>query len=65
MTSNLWVSAATFRQCTVEKVSFILLSQLDLSLTVLAIYLGLSELNPFIRHLADVPILLLIVGSLL
>ena len=61
MTANLWGSAATFKQCTAEKASFILLSQFDLTLTVLAIYLGLSELNPFIRHLVDIPVLLLTV----
>ncbi len=61
MTANLWGSAATFRPCTAEKASFVLLNQFDLTLTVLAVYLGLSELNPFIRHLVNIPILLLIV----
>ena len=61
MKANLWGSAATFRRCTAEKASFVLLNQFDLTLTVLAVYLGLSELNPFIRHLVNVPILLLIV----
>jgi hypothetical protein len=61
MKVNLWDSSATFRRCTAEKASFILLSQFDLALTVLAIYLGLSELNPFIRFLVSVPILLLVV----
>ncbi|MFC1901963.1 DUF5658 family protein [Chloroflexota bacterium] len=61
MTANLWESVATFRRCTVEKASFILLSQFDLALTALAISLGLSELNPFIRYLADIPVLLLVV----
>jgi len=61
MTANLWGSAATFRQCTAEKASFILLNQFDLTLTVLAVYLGFSELNPFIKHLVNIPALLLIV----
>ena len=60
MTANLWDSAATFRQCTTEKVSFVLLNQFDLTLSVLAIYLGFTELNPFMRHLINLPILLLI-----
>jgi len=61
MTANLWGSAATFRRCTAEKASFVLLNQFDLTLTVLAVYLGLSELNPFIRHLVNIPILLLVI----
>jgi len=61
MTANLWDSSATFRRCTAEKASFVLLNQFDLTLTVLAIYLGLSELNPLIRQLVNIPILLLIV----
>ncbi len=61
MTANLWDSAATFRRGTAEKASFVLLNQFDLTLTVLAVYLGLSELNPFIRHLVNIPILLLVI----
>ena len=61
MTANLWDSSATFRRCTAEKASFVLLNQFDLTLTVLAIYLGLSELNPLIRQLVNIPVLLLIV----
>ena len=61
MTATWWDSAATFRRCTAEKASFILLSQFDLTLTVLAIYLGLSELNPFIRYLINIPVLLLVI----
>ena len=60
MTDNLWGSTATFRQCAAEKISFVLLNQFDLGLTILAIYLGLAELNPFIRLLIHMPILLLI-----
>ncbi len=61
MTANLWDSSATFRRCTAEKASFVLLNQFDLTLTVLAVYLGLSELNPLIRQLVNIPILLLVV----
>jgi hypothetical protein len=59
MTANLWDSSATFKRCTAEKASFIILNQFDLTLTALAIYLGFSELNPFVRHLGNLPILLL------
>ena len=61
MAPNLWASTATFKRCVPEKVSFVLLNQVDLALTVLAVSLGLSELNPLIRHLVAVPVLLLIV----
>ena len=56
-----WNSSATFRRCTAEKASFILLSQLDLTMTVLAVSLGLAELNPFIRYLVHIPALLIMV----
>lgn len=59
--ANLWESAATFRQCTVEKAFFVLLNLFDLTLTALAVYLGISELNPFIRYLINIPILLLVI----
>ena len=61
MTAGLWGSAATFRRGIAEKVSFVLLNQLDLMLTVFAVSAGLSELNPFIRHLVTIPIMLLII----
>jgi uncharacterized membrane protein (DUF485 family) len=61
MIANIWDSSATFRRGTAEKASFVLLNQFDLTLTVLAVYLGFSELNPFIRHLVNIPILLLVV----
>jgi hypothetical protein len=65
MTAKLWDSSATFRRGTAEKASFVLLNQFDLTLTVLAIYLGLSELNPLIKQLVSIPILLLIVKLIL
>ena len=59
--TSLWDSTATFKKCTAEKVSFISLGILDLVLTLLAINLGLSELNPLVRYMVQVPALLLAV----
>jgi len=39
----------------------VLLNQVDLTLTVLAVSLGLSELNPLMRYLVTVPVLLWII----
>ena len=61
MTANLWGSAATFRCCAVEKVSFLLLNQLDLALTVFAASIGFYELNPVMRYLLTAPVLLLLI----
>jgi hypothetical protein len=60
MTTSWWDSSATFKKCTVEKASFVLLNQFDLTLTVVALYLGLSELNPLVRFLINVPVLLVV-----
>ena len=60
-----WDSSATFRRGTAEKVSFVLLNQVDLSLTILALYMGFTELNPFMRFLIDIPILLVVVKLLI
>ena len=60
MTASFWGSAATFRRDTAEKASFVFLSQFDLVLTVLAMYLGLTELNPLMRYMVTVPALLLV-----
>jgi hypothetical protein len=60
-----WDSSATFKKCTLEKVSFILLGFFDLALTILAIRLGLWELNPIIRFLIRIPILLVVVKFVL
>ncbi len=54
-------SAVTFKKCTALKVSFILLALLDLLLTVLAMYLGLWEMNPLVRLLIHVPALLVLI----
>jgi hypothetical protein len=61
MTTDWWDSATTFKKCTLEKVSFILLSIFDLALTVLAMHLGLWEMNPLMRFLVHLPILLVVV----
>ncbi len=61
MKASWWDSSGTFKRCKAEKVSFVLLNQVDLTLTVLAVYLGFSEINPFIRYLIDIPALLLVV----
>jgi hypothetical protein len=61
VTTNWWDSSTTFKRCTVEKVSFILLSVFDLGLTVLAMYLGLWELNPIVRLLVHIPVMLVVV----
>ena len=59
--TNWFDSSATFKKCTVEKVSFISLSLLDLFLTILAMSLGFNEMNPFIRFLVQMPALILMV----
>ena len=65
MIANWMDSAVTFKKCTGSKITFILLNQLDLSLTVLAISLGLTELNPFVRFLVQMPVLLILVKLLI
>ena len=57
----LFASAATFRKCTAAKLAFVSLGVVDLALTILAVNLGLNEINPFMRFLIQVPILLLAV----
>lgn len=54
-------SAVTFKKCTALKVSFILLGLGDLLLTVLAMYLGIWELNPLVRFLVHAPAMLVLV----
>jgi hypothetical protein len=54
-------SAVTFKKCTALKISFILLGLADLLLTVLAMYLGIWEMNPLIRFLVHLPILLVLI----
>jgi hypothetical protein len=61
MVTNWWESSVTFKRCTAEKVSFVFLASFDLILTIAAMQLGLSEINPVIRYLVNIPILLLTV----
>ena len=61
ITRSWWDSSATFKRCTGEKVSFIILAEADLLLTVLAVFLGFTELNPVVKFLFQVPVLMLVV----
>jgi hypothetical protein len=61
MVTGWFESTATFRKCTAEKIAFIFLGLADLGLTVLAMNLGLTEPNPVMRFLIQVPLLLLVV----
>ena len=63
-TTSWWDSSATFKKCTVEKVSFVLLSLFDLTITVVAVVAGLTELNPLMRFLIQTPVLLLLIKLL-
>jgi hypothetical protein len=57
-----WFEAAlTFRKCTEEKFLFILLCLFDLTFTIVAVSAGLTELNPVMRFLISMPVLLLLV----
>jgi hypothetical protein len=60
MTTSFWESSATFKRCTAEKASFVLLNYIDLGLTVLATNLGMPELNPLTRLLINIPALLIV-----
>ena len=61
-TAPRWLeSAVTFKKCTALKLLFIFLSLADLLLTVLAMYLGLWEMNPLVRFLIHVPLLLILI----
>jgi hypothetical protein len=61
MVTNWLDSSATFKKCTAEKTSFIALSLFDLALTILAMYLGFWEINPLVRLLVHIPVLLVVV----
>ena len=61
MTTGWLDSAATFKKNTALKVSFILLAFFDLLLTLLAMYLGMWEMNPLVRFLVHVPLLLILI----
>ncbi|MGD1119142.1 MAG: DUF5658 family protein [Dehalococcoidales bacterium] len=61
MVTGWWESSATFKKSTGLKISFIALSVFDLVLTVLAMYLGFWEVNPFIRLLINIPVLFVLI----
>jgi hypothetical protein len=61
MLAGLWDSTATFKKCTVAKTLFIFLCLLDLILTLVAINLGLSEINTLVIYLIQIPVLFVVV----
>ena len=61
ISANLLSSAASFRKSRGEKLSFVLLSLIDLILTVLAVSLGFTELNPLMKALLMAPLYLVLV----
>ncbi len=65
MTTSWWDSSATFKQCTLEKVSFVVLNQVDVMLTLVAMHLGFDELNPLVNFLLEIPVLLVLVKLIL
>lgn len=65
MTTSWWDSSATFKRCTIEKVSFVVLNQVDLTLTLVAMRLGFEELNPFVSVLLEIPALLVVAKVIL
>ena len=54
--NSLLSSAATFNRGVAEKVSFVALQGLDILLTLYAVSIGLSELNPLISSSINTPI---------
>jgi hypothetical protein len=61
MITSLFESAITFKKYTLEKVAFIALCQFDLLLSLLALYLGFTEINPIMNYLFRIPEVLLLV----
>jgi len=61
MLQGLMLSAVTFRRDFREKVAFVLLNQLDILLTLIAMAFGLTELNPVMRSLMGAPGLMFLV----
>jgi hypothetical protein len=58
MIENLMASALTFRVATREKIAFIVLNWIDLSLTLFAMTIGANELNPVMRNMFTNPVYL-------
>ncbi len=61
MTTRLFESIATFKKCTAEKLTFVILGLFDLVLTVLAINLGFHEINPLMQIFLQIPLALLLI----
>jgi hypothetical protein len=61
MVSGWFESAATFKRHTREKILFILLSEFDLTVTVVAVAAGFTEINPLMKFLIGMPVLLILV----
>jgi hypothetical protein len=61
LSTGLFESSATFKKCTAEKLSFVFLGLLDFILTLIAMNLGLSEINPVISFLVQLPVVFFIV----
>jgi hypothetical protein len=58
MIKNLTASALTFRVGAREKIAFIVLNWIDLSLTLFAMTIGANELNPVMRNMFGNPVYL-------
>jgi hypothetical protein len=65
MAVNWFEASATFKKRTAEKVAFILLCLLDLTLSVVAVNHGFTEINPVMRFLICIPVLLILVKLIL
>lgn len=59
--AELMTSAVTFKRDTAKKLFFLWLNLADLALTLVAVSLGLYELNPIIRQMYSAPFTLVIV----
>ena len=61
MIANLMDSAITFRKETYLKLTFLGLNLADLGLTIFALSIGATELNPLMRTVVNIPYLLYLV----
>jgi hypothetical protein len=61
ISANILNSAGSFRKSRFEKLSFLVLGELDFGLTLLAVTVGLSEQNPLMRNLLMAPAYLILV----
>lgn len=64
MTTAWFSSAATFSKSTREKVTFLLLCQVDMVVTACAVSAGFIELNPFVALLLEFPLLFVLMKGL-